>query len=182
MKVQFAYINDEYLLHLKAVEPKIMNPHSYYPPGSEKKWTEGVLFEIENNFKYYAPVSSIKDHQVSALNPNKLTPDIEKLCYPIRLKYHKVEKITGLIRLDFMFPVSEYDLTLVPFNLLPQKYQLFLRGQYKYCLSHIDKVKEKALSIYNARTVELNEYYITKCCNFKLLEQTLANFISDRGF
>ncbi len=81
-----------------------------------------------------------------------------------------------------MFPVSEYDINLVPFNLLPQKYQLFLRGQYKYCLSHIDKVKEKALSIYNSRTVELNEYYITKCCDFKLLEQTLANLISDRGF
>jgi hypothetical protein len=79
-----------------------------------------------------------------------------------------------------MFPVSEYDLTLVPFNLLPQKYQLFLRGQYKYCLSHIDKVK--ALSIYNSRTIELNEYYIAKCCDFKLLEQTLANLISNRGF
>lgn len=181
MKVQFAYINEDYLLILKSVEPKIMNPDSYYPPGSEKKWTVGVLFEI-GEMNYYAPVSSIKDHQISALDPNKLHPDLEKLCYPIRVKYQKIEKVAGLIGLDFMFPVIDYDLSLVLFNVFPEKYRLFLRTQNKYYLLHFVKIKDKALNIYNTRVYGLNPYYIKRCCNFRLLEQTLQDLIKQKGY
>lgn len=177
MKIQFCHINEQYLLHLQQVEPKIMHPDSFYPNGSRKKFALGILFEI-NGYSYYAPISSIKPHQINVTDSNKLHHDYKQFCIPVKVKRHKIEQIVALIRLDFMFPVSEYDFIPVPFNKLDQEYQIFVRSQYLYCKKNMDLIRETAQSIYKIRIDILATPHVKeKCCDFTLLEHHMKKWI-----
>lgn len=180
MKIQFCHINEFYLLHLQQVEPKIMHPDSFYPDGSRKKFAIGVLFEI-NGFNYYAPISSIKHHQVNVTDSNKLHPDYKQFCFPVRVKRYKVEQIVALVRLDFMFPVSDSEFFPVPFNTLDQEYQIFVRSQYLYCKKNMDVIREKAKFIYDSRVDSLATQHVKeKCCDFILLEASMEQWLNFR--
>jgi hypothetical protein len=154
-----------------------MHPDSFYPDGSRKKFAIGILFEI-NSFNYYAPISSIKSHQINVVDPNKLHPDYKQFCFPIRVKRYKVEQVVALIRLDFMFPVSDDNFFPVPFNTLDKEYQIFVRSQYSYCKKNMDDIRAKARIIYSSRIDDLATAHVKeKCCDFKLLESWLQNWI-----
>ena len=178
MKIQFCHISEPYLLYLQQIEPKIMHPDSFYPDGSRKKFAIGILFEI-NGFNYYAPISSIKFHQVNVTDSNKLHSDFKQFCFPVRVKRYKIEQIVALVRLDFMFPVSDNDFCLVPFNTLDQEYQIFVRSQYLYCKKNMDEICEKAKYIYASRTDVLATPHVKeKCCDFILLESSLQKWLN----
>lgn len=154
-KFKFYEVDINYINFLKQAESKI--PNIEYD--GNNKFLCGVLFEI-NNIKYYAPISSF--------NKQQRTNFI--------IKNRRGDAISS-VRLSFMFPIPENLLSVKNFSQENPKYRRLLIDELNYCNRNYNKIVEKAIYIYEQVTLGNNPNLTKVCCDFKLLEQKLSEYI-----
>lgn len=169
--MDFYFINEDYLNFLRQYENKIMYGSSNY---DGDKFTLGVIIKV-NSIKYYAPVSSIKNYQLKdTLNLNK---EAKKVCYPIIGEHNGKDKILSTIRLDFMFPVPNTEITKLIIKNIDSKKRMLVKKEYEYIKEKQEEISEKANSIYN-KAIKPTHFLHEKCCNFKLLEEKHQEWVA----
>lgn len=167
-------IEEKYLDFLRSVEEKIMLGKSSY--NNNRKFAVGVVLNI-GGINYYAPLSSVKQHQLNE-NGDNLNKQYKQRCFPIIIKRNKQDKIVSLLRLDFMFPVPENLLKELNFNeIQDEKYRTFIRLEYQYIKRKKQEILEKALELYE-KAINPQHFLHNKCCDFKLLEEKYQERIS----
>ena len=166
-------IEEKYLDFLRSVEEKIMLGKSSY--NNNRKFAVGVVLNI-GGINYYAPLSSVKQHQLNE-NGDNLNKQYKQRCFPIIIKRNKQDKIVSLLRLDFMFPVPENLLKELNFNeIQDEKYRTFIRLEYQYIKRKKQEILEKALELYE-KAINSQHFLHNKCCDFKLLEEKYQDYL-----
>jgi protein AbiQ len=156
-KLRFYRVDKEYRDYLHSFDDKI--PTIDYGLGHEK-FLCGIVFD-NNGIKYFAPVSSFKTQQKTNI-----------------LLYDKVGVAISSIRLCFMFPVPENKVTVANFSDKDDNYNGFISKEIKSANAQIEQIKKIADIIYKQRTKEVpSNFYITNCCDFKLLETKCAEYM-----
>ena len=166
-------VNEEYLDFLRSFEEKIMLGKSFYD--KDRKFAVGIVLNI-GGINYYAPLSSIKQYQLSE-DKNTLNRQYKQRCFPVIIKRNKKDKIVSSLRLDFMFPVPENLLEELKFDeIRDEKYKTFIRLEYQYIIGKEKEIVNKAVELYEKATNPQHFLY-KKCCNFKLLEVKYQEWI-----
>jgi hypothetical protein len=76
-----------------------------------------------------------------------------------------------------MFPVPENKITVANFSDKDDNYNGFISNEIKSANAQIDMIKKIADIIYKQRTKAIpSNFYVTNCCDFKLLETKCAEY------
>lgn len=147
--IAFYYVDKKYADYLRTHDRKV--PNTDYE--THRKFVCGVVLHV-NGVKYYAPIShDTQKRQTSILIRDKGRP-------------------ISSIKFCFMIPVVDSAIAKMDFKAIEQidsQYASLLRTEYRFCLKNIDRIEEKALSVYkigNNKNHALNKY----CCDFLKLE------------
>lgn len=171
--MKFYRVSEEYLKYLRTFEENIMYGKDRYL--GYQKFIVGVVLEI-NSIEYYAPLSSIKTHQLD--RNGGLIKTLRQKCFPVRLKERdNSEKIVSILRLDYMFPAPKNELFELCFTEVEdRKYKIFLETEYKYIKKHKDEILERAQRLY--KKISNPEHFLaSQCCNFRKLEKKYKEWI-----
>lgn len=151
----FYYVDREYIAFLKQYDPNV--PNMDY--STHDKFFCGIVLCV-NGIKYYAPISHFSQkQQTNMLILNKGNP-------------------IASLRFSFMIPVKDEFVRKVDFNKIGKedsKYADLLRAEYRFCVSHINDIKRKALSVYKIgcnKNHRLNSF----CCQFAELEKRMEDY------
>lgn len=130
----------------------------------------GVLLEINNKVKYFAPLSS---------------PKIKHRNMKTQIDFIKIDGGNlGIINLNNAIPIEEKDITVVDINKLKnskdiddRKYGNLCDDQLYWCNFNRINIKEKFEKLYNLfMENKLSENIKDRCCNFKLLEEKCLEY------
>lgn len=150
-KLKFYRVNPDYCEYLLKYDNNI----PYNSKEKEDRPFVGVLFKV-GRFSYFAPLTSPKEKHKTMNN---------------QIDFTKIANGRyGAINFNNMIPVNKEDLIYFNFNNEDNRYVYY--HQYKWVLSHQNKLREKALNLYNF--INSDKAYpnlIERCCNFSLLEQ-----------
>ncbi|MFV0479864.1 MAG: type III toxin-antitoxin system ToxN/AbiQ family toxin [Anaerorhabdus sp.] len=147
--LKFYNVDLDYVKELKKYDSKVPNIEYL----SNNKFLIGIVFEI-NNMKFYAPISSFNRKQVT----NEL------------IENNNGEAISS-VRFSFMFPIPDGKAWIKDIsNETDLKYRRLLQEEFNYCNNNFEKLKSTANMVYNKVVIEKNQFFIKKCCDFKLLE------------
>ena len=157
--LKFYDVDENYIDYLKTIDSKV--PDIRYI--TNNKFVTGILISI-NDCEYFAPVSSFNVQQRTNF-----------------LIYDRTRTISS-VRFSFMFPVP----TKIKSKVIYQKdfaketnqQQIFLRKELNYINKHLSEVLKKANDIYKGR-IDNKEFFVTNCCNFKLLEEKCKLYIPE---
>ncbi len=145
-KLNFYEIESDYINYLRRTDSKIPQPSKTI---NSKPFCGIVLNLGETN--YYAPISSF----IIPQQTNFLIKD--------------GNKVISSIRFSFMIPVPQYALILKDFSKEESNYASLLEKEHRYCKENIEKIRKKALNVYNNR-LNNKDMFIINCCDFKKLE------------
>lgn len=145
------------------------------------KYCLGIVFRI-GNFNYFAPVSSIKDNQLSE-DSLFLNDFFEKLSFPIEVERVHHDEIVASIKFNYMFPIHHADLHYVNTSKFKEfgfdySYKVFVDKQYSYCLKHQDSIKDMAHKVYNKAILQHDNFH-KYCLDFRLLEVKYIEWLND---
>ena len=148
--LKFYDIDKDYINFLKTIDKQV--PNIEY--ASNNKFVCGIVLDI-NNVKYYAPISHKTEKQQTNL----------------QIFDHGIPIST--IRFSFMIPAFDEVLTFKNFKAIAKvdpHYAALLHAEHSYCSSHQDKIRSKALAVYNIGCNKNHRLNYT-CCDFKELEK-----------
>lgn len=159
--LKFYYVNEEYIRHLKATDPRVPNI-SY---ATNQKFVCGIVFQIQNGLDYYAPVS----HNTSVHRTS------------IIIKSASGRPLSS-IRFSYMIPVPDRSLLEeLRFSEIAKsnpKYARLLMQEHDFCIRHEADILAKAEKVYRYGC-DPNNFYYQFCCNFKQLEGASLLWMSD---
>lgn len=179
--MKFYHVNKDYLDYLQKIDPRVMNKD-----GVNYKYTKfvlGVIISI-GDYKYYAPVSHIKEEMLEKDNLLALSREYQDIVYPIITKdkdtitNKSFYKISAFLRIDFMFPVPDKQLEYLIINRLPQRRKDFVQEEYNYCKKYSEEITDFAQRIYDQALDKINNMH-KKCCNFNALEKAHNSWIAN---
>lgn len=155
------------------------NPKYKYP-----KYCLGIVFKI-NNLNYFAPISSIKENQLSDQDGLFLNDYFEKLSYPIldEQSHQGHNKIIASIKFNYMFPVHHADCSYVNTSKFLDygfevKYKNFVDKQYSFCLKYKENIKKMANDVYN-KAINKEEDFHNYCLDFSSIEVAYNEWINN---
>lgn len=151
--MDFHTVDQAYVDELKAIEPKI--PDIQYE--THYKFVCGMLFRIEG-LDYFAPVSSFTKQQKT----NFIIKNVNN-------------KPVGCIRFCFMFPIPEDHRSVKNFNEEDYKRKRLLLEEPEFCNRKAKQIISKAQHVYRSATTGTDPHMAAACCDFKKLEQYVAN-------
>ncbi|MBK5262880.1 MAG: type III toxin-antitoxin system ToxN/AbiQ family toxin [Peptostreptococcaceae bacterium] len=154
--LEFYHVETDYIYYLKEFQKYIWNNND----GKNQRPYIGVIVNISGH-DYFAPLTSPK-----AKNSN-----VRDNLMKIRID-HKSDFL-GLINLNNMIPVKNTEVNLIDINILEQKYQGLVQTQRIEIRKKQTKIKANAKVLYNkvCNHPDDNEYFVSRCYDFKLLEQ-----------
>jgi protein AbiQ len=156
--MKFYTIDDGYLDHLRAADPKV--PNSLGPTYTKKKPYLGVLLNVDGN-DFLAPLSSPKYwHAQVATSDVTMFKLYDRSDASISL---------GIISLSFMLPAPPHVLSYLDFSTQDPKYATLLQAQYEYIKTKWGKIQTKAEKIYNQVVINPKPYLAGKTCDFAKL-------------
>ena len=146
------------------------------------KYCLGVVFKI-NSLNYFAPISSIKENQLSSQDGLFLNDYFEKLSYPI-LDEHSHQghgKIVASIKFNYMFPIHHADCCYVNTSKFSDygfetSYKNFVDKQYSFCLKHKEIIKQMANEIYNKAVNQIDDFH-QYCLDFLSIEKAYNDWV-----
>ncbi len=158
MRLNFYTVNSQYFNYLREVENRI-------PYVKENRPFLGIIVKI--NYKnFFAPMCSPKEKH--------------KGMHEQRDFIKMEEGNLGVINLNNMVPIPMSKCTRLDIaNIQDNKYKILLQKQLIWCNKHSKQIIDKAQKLYNTVTYSENENSILKnrCCNFKLLERKLIDYL-----
>ncbi len=158
-RLKFYNIDDKYIDYLYQFDDKV--PYNK----NQKRPYIGVIIEIDN-IKYFAPLFSPKStHKKYSDNPT----------------YIKIGQDYGIIRFNNMIPVVGDVLTPIDFNIIKDiKYKNLLMAQNNFIQQNTEKIRNVAKKLYKMVTVDKKKFFVDISCNFKLLEEKVGIYDSDK--
>lgn len=156
--IEIVHIDNKFINYLHKFDNKVM-----YNKGQTRPYI-GALFTIENN-KYYAPLTHPKEKFITMKN---------------NIDFFKLDNgKLGAINFNNMIPVHSSAIIHIKIKEIKDiKYKFLLLSQIKYLNSHNVDIINKASRLYNyhcKKTLKPNVY--ARCCDFKLLEQKVKEYI-----
>lgn len=163
----FFRATDRYIKFLQGIDRKIMNNRNE----NRKRIYLGVLFTIGRH-QYYAPITSYKEEKHGRIK------DSDQTCFIIYGKDREEDdlKKLALINLNNMFPVFPSEISVMEFDKEEEKYKDLLEKEYRYVVSHRDKIVKKALKLHELRTKKNIARINNLCCDFTKLETEYVKF------
>ena len=169
-KLSLYILNQEYAKYLSSFENKI----SLICKEKKRRPFIGVVLNI-NDYKFYAPLSSPKPKHLKMKN---------------RLDFYKINNgLYGVINLNNMIPVhSECLVKIRPitshyFSKEENKYNSLLLKQLIWCNEHRETIYRNAKVLYNSFSANtLQDNIRSRCCDFKLLEVKLDEYVKFKGW
>lgn len=156
-----ANINKDYLEYLYKFDNKVPQEHT----NSKKRPFVGVVFNIKE-ILYFVPLTSPK-------------PKFEKLNN--KIDFYKLKNgELGAINFNNMIPVNSELVDVYDFdNENDQKYKRLLQQQQFYLLRRQNEIRKKAYRLYDKfMNDKLDKSTKSRCCDFKLLETKLVDYIN----
>lgn len=165
MKVDFYYIDKEYIEFLKDYEIKNRKftcvPNIEY--ANRDKFVYGTVLEIDK-IKYYVPVSS----------KTKGKEDDLLIC-------DKNNVIKGSLRFAYMIPVPNSCISNLRIDdILEPNRKILISKELAFCRRNKDKINKQALKTYNRIVNKVNEHLVNNSCDFKLLEQAYIEYCKQK--
>lgn len=168
MKIDFYYINKNYLNQLRQAEIENRGftcvPNTEYHSG-RTKFFYGAVMEV-NSIKYFVPVSSKAHYKQDDMI--------------IKVK-DKQKPIMGTLRFRYMLPVPNdcIDL-LIRDNLNDNANKERIRKELSFCRKNKDLIEKKATQTYNRVIDKSNTGLTDNSCDFKLLEEVYKKHIQNK--
>ena len=169
--MKWVVISEEYLSHLRSVEPHI--PNSEYGKYKFKPFF-GVLFE-RNGLYYVTQVSSVKDRH------RKMKQSMDFL----KIHEKKTNKLIAVINLNYMFPVPKSEFKYLEYNEI-DAYREFSSEKEKSQYIHFLKKEIKLINELNAEIAAKKLYDLKnrypenviaeRCIEFKELEKSAREY------
>ena len=172
------YVADKrYVKYLKSIDSKVQDIEY----GNNLKPYIGVLITIDD-FKYYIPISSAdKPDKIAKYNGMKNSLD-----------FHKIidsddGKLLAVLNINNMIPIPDRYLTKLKYTEI-EKYRTFdsdeekdvyidlLRKELKEINTIKEVLAEKATELYNHKIEKSTSKLSQRCCDFKLLEKSIAGY------
>lgn len=130
----------------------------------------GIILEI-NNVNYFAPLSSPKKKHENMKNS---------------IDFIKINKgRDGVINLNNMIPIPSeqcYEIDIKEEIKIDKKYGLILKYQIIWCNKNKENIIKKAKKLYNLIINDRANFSLkNRCCNFKVLEEKLNQFILNQS-
>ena len=121
----------------------------------------GIVLKIEN-FEYFVPLYSYKDHYVKYKNNPSFF-----------FVYDKKNKPISIIKFSAMIPVPKYSnvINLLEYSELEKKYKNLISAEYRYINANKKEIYKRADKMYIAVTKHKNNFLKTIACDFKKLEE-----------
>jgi protein AbiQ len=156
-KITFCRIKIEYIKYLWSYDNKVQYNEKEPEVYTEQRPYIGIVLVIDG-LQYFAPLEHPRvSHQT--LKPN---PHILKIN----------EGRHGLIAFNNMIPVNNSELVSFNFeNECNQNYKNILKSQFIFCSKNKIKINDHAKATYNKVVIDKNPFFISVCCDFKLLEE-----------
>lgn len=130
----------------------------------------GIILEI-NNVNYFAPLSSPKKKHENMKNS---------------IDFIKINKgRDGVINLNNMIPIPSEQCNEIDIKeeiKIDKKYGLILKYQIIWCNKNKENIIKKAKKLYNLIINDRANFSLkNRCCNFKVLEEKLNQFILNQS-
>jgi protein AbiQ len=177
-KLYFYYIDMKYVRNLGKVDDNVMSvsPQS----GKQNRPFIGVV-TILNNKKYCIPLTSPK-----AKFRGKSGVDYIKIFDDKKVDSHGTNIIIGVLNINNMIPVDEAVISRVDLKINKQDSSAvahskeLLQNQLNWCREHSDIIERRANKVYDlvVNNPNKNMSLISRCCNFKKLEDVLSRYSS----
>jgi protein AbiQ len=164
--MDFYRINEEYIRYLQAYEQQKRGftrvPNIRY--SERNKFAFGAVMQI-NEINYYVSVSSFDKKQEANIL--------------IRVPNDKKE-IKGSLRFNYMVPVPDECLEkLVIKEIDDDKYRLLLNKEYQFCKDNEERIRKKAIKIYDMVINNRKPILTDNSCAFHILEEGYYKYISN---
>lgn len=92
--------------------------------------------------------------------------------YKANATHIRIGENLGLIRLNNMIPVNKNNLKYIDFNKIDdKKYRNLLIQQNNFIQLNTERIRKTAEKLYKFVTVDKKDFFISICCDFKMLEQ-----------
>ena len=164
LKIKIYKIDLEYIKHL------------YYNYDNRVQYNEKMSMEYNQNRPYIGILLDIKGIQYFAPleHPRPQHKTLKSNPHIIKIK----DGNYGLIGLNNMIPVHKSH--LIEFDINKDKNKDILITQFIFCQKKINTIREKALNIYERRTLNPNSFEEKIYCDFKKLEKGLLDYCKDK--
>lgn len=169
-KIKIIKIDPNYIEYLGKFDSKVQ--FNKKELNKQNKPYVGILFSI-NSRKYYVPISSA-DKKTKL---NKMYQKYSKSAKePIDIVFitDKNKKLLSALNLNNMIPVA--DNSIINYDITKDKDAGLLIKEYNYCMKHKEKIRKRAIKIYNMINLHTNLNLEERCCNFKLLEEKCKEY------
>ena len=165
MRLSLYNVDPSYCEYLRGFDRKV----SQVTKNKERRPFLGVVVELENGIKYYAPLTSPKSKHQSMKN------DID---------FIKINNgVWGAINLNNMIPIEEEFIKKINLKINPGdteeeiKRKNLLINQITWCNSNREKILKYANKLYKLITQKKAPKELAdRCCDFKLLEQKCLEY------
>ena len=166
MKLDFYYVNSDYLEFLKEREKTVRGftciPNTEYSSGNTK-FFYGAVLEI-NSVNYFVPISS------------KLHYKQDDMLIKVK---DKKSLYLGTLRFRYMVPVPQNCLKLLVRDDLPSVIQgERVRKELAFCRKNKDKIFEQAKTTYERVVNQVDDGLVKNSCDFRLLEEAYSEYIA----
>lgn len=169
-KFKIIKIKPDYIEYLRKFDSKVQ--FNKEELNKQNKPFIGVLFSI-NDKKYYVPISSA-DKKQKFKNMYRRYCKIGKMPIDILFITDNKGKMLSVLNLNNMIPVASN--SIINYDITKDKNASLLIKEYKYCIKNKEKIRRKAIKIYNMINLHTNINLEKRCCNFILLEEKCKEY------
>lgn len=165
MKLNFYYVDKEYIIYLKNYEKQHRGGYTCVPNieyANRDKFVYGAVLEI-NEMKYYVPVSS----KMRGKEDDILIRD-------------KKNTVKGSLRFAFMIPVPDSCISNFIIDEIPdENRKILVSKELAFCRRNREKIQKQAQKTYNRVCSKKYPDLCRNSCDFKLLEKACTEYILD---
>lgn len=160
VKIRFYKINLNYIKFLHTnYDSRVQYNSSQNEDYNKNRPYIGIVLEI-NNFKYFAPLEHPRPEHVNFKNNTHI----------VKIQGGKY----GIIGLNNMIPVHESQ--LIDFDISKDKNKAIFMNQFIFCRKNKTLIMNKALKVYEKRTIQPDNFVKKIYCDFKKLEEGLKEY------